>query len=136
MIEKATLFSDENTRILDIQNHEIACILDCSELKNTSQFDIKIEFTSKIVAFRNHDYTWVDLVENRMAANFSPKIIILENSVYVQPNRNDGIWVTDCENHKILYWKFNSQLSKPITKYRGNSNAKTIVQATSTINLE
>jgi hypothetical protein len=136
MIEKALLISNENKLFLDVQNQEQSFVFDCSTLKNSSQFNFEITFEFNIIAFRNHDYTWVDLNEIRIATEFSPKILKLENGTFVQSNLTFGIWETDSRNHKKLYWKFNPDYSKPITKYRGSSNAKTIVQATSKIDFD
>jgi hypothetical protein len=131
MIKRITFISNQKKEFLDVKNQGNKVIMDCSHLKNTSNFDIEIEFTSNIIAFRNFDYQWVDVKKNRIATEFSPKIIKLENGNFVQPNITEGIWETDARNPKMLYWKFNPEFSKPLTKYTGNSNAKIAVQANS-----
>lgn len=135
MINKVTLISNKKTKFPDIKNQGNRFTIDCSEIQNTNSFDIEIEFTSSILAFRNHDYTWTDLKNVRIATDFSPKIIKLENGTYVQPNRTDGIWETDAKNHKKLYWKFNPEYSKPLTKY-GDLNSKNLVHANSKVKFE
>lgn len=136
MIQKATLISNENTAFLDVKYQGTTFVFNCSSVKNVSEFTIEIEFSSDIIAFRNHDYTWVDLNEIRIATEFSPKLIQLENGTFVLANLTCGIWETDSKNRRKLYWKFNPEFSKPITKYTGNSNAKSILQATSKLDFE
>lgn len=134
MIQKVLLIVNENSKFADVENHCNKFAIDCLPVQNSNTFDIEIEFTSAIKFFRNHDYKWVDLNEVRIATDFSPKIILLEDGTYVQPNRTDGIWETDSKDHTKLYWKFNPLYSKPITKYTGNLNAKNVVQANSAVN--
>ncbi|MEC4050815.1 hypothetical protein OX284_015365 [Flavobacterium sp. SUN046] len=96
---------------------------------NTLAFDIHIEFTVPITQFRNADYTWVDTNTRRIANEYSPKIIKLQNSALVQANCNYGIWEVDPINTKVLLWRFNAPDATPITQYHSANNQKTVVSA-------
>ena len=76
---------------------------------NPNKFDIEITFTSKIISFKNHDFSWVDISQDRIANSFSPKIIKLENGIYIQANCNDGIWEVNAKYPYVLLWKFNPE---------------------------
>ncbi len=104
-----------------------------SELQS---FDVKIVFNEPIISFRNHDYTWVKCDKERIANEYCPKIIQLENGFFVQSNLNCGIWEINTSNPKTLLWRFNPENSKPITEYVGKENLKKIVHATRSYNFK
>lgn len=106
-------------------------IFDFSEFNaaGLQSFDIDITFKVPIISFRNHNYTWVNCDQDRIANEFCPKIIILENGYYIQPNINFGIWEVNPSNPKKLIWHFNPENSNPLTQYKGKENSKKIVQA-------
>ncbi|WP_395044932.1 hypothetical protein [Flavobacterium sp.] len=106
---------------------EINCNQYVSE--TTTSFDIEIEFKFSIVQFRNHDYTWVDLKIDRIANEFSPKILKLDNDLYVQSNIFEGIWEVNKKDKRKLLWRFNPDGASPITYYLGNDNKKTILNS-------
>lgn len=97
-----------------------------SELES---FDVIIEFKAPILSFRNNDYKWANCDKIRIANEFCPKIIKLENGFLVQPNINYGIWEINPSHPKTLFWRFNPENSNPITQYTGKENAKKIIQA-------
>lgn len=103
--------------------------------QKSNAFAIEINFAETIISFRNHDYTWVDLKQNRMAGPWCSKIIKLQNGRFVQPNQNIGIWCTNAPHPKQLIWKFNPEFSNPITAYTGKNNTKKIVAANSVIEI-
>lgn len=103
-------------------------IMDVNEVAQS--LDIEITFQNPIIAFRSHDYTWVDVNQNRIANSFSPKIIRLKNGFFVQANVNHGIWETDTKRKDVLLWRFNPEFAHPITHYSGEINTKKIIQAT------
>ena len=104
-------------------------ILDNLTTENLNSFDIIIEFESPIISFRNHDYTWVAISQDRIANDFSPKAIRLQNGMYVQANCNWGIWEVNAKNTKQLLWRFNPDFAAPITQYSNENNIKKIVSA-------
>lgn len=109
-------------------------ILDNHTTENLNSFDIIIEFESPIISFRNHDYTWVAISQDRIANDFSPKAIRLQNGMYVQANCNWGIWELNAKNTKQLLWRFNPDFAAPITQYSNENNIKKIVSATPDFN--
>lgn len=102
--------------------------IDRLALAKHERFDFEITFESKIQKIRNHDYTWINFKKGFVATAFAPKIILLENGFYVQPNCAVGIW--EFKNEKTLLWRFNPQFSAPLVDYTGNLNEKIIKQAT------
>ena len=106
-------------------------VLDIAQLniKEYNSFDIEITFTVPISEFRNHDYTWVKFNVDRVANTFSPKILKLQNNMLVQANINSGIWEINKKDKKVLLWRFNPELSSPITHYSGDSNKRIISNA-------
>jgi hypothetical protein len=105
--------------------------LDTVSQEHLNAFDILVEFPSPISAFRNHDYTWVAISQDRIANDFSPKAIRLQNGWYVQANCNLGIWEVNAKNPKQLLWRFNPEFAAPITQYCNENNTKKIVSAQS-----
>lgn len=104
--------------------------IDCLQFqKQSAPFDIEIVFSEKISAFRNHNYTWADLRQNRVANSFSPKIIQLSNGFYVQANTNQGIWEVKKNNPKQLLWRFSPVNAAPLACYTGRENHKKIAAA-------
>ena len=130
MIEKITILSNSYKEILEFQVQECKQIIDCSRVvEKKKTFDIEVEFTSRIISFRNHDYTWQDLKKDRIANEYTSKIIKLEDGTYVQANINQGIWEINKKNPNVLVWKFNPEYSKPIAQYVGETSQKQIFQA-------
>ena len=135
MIKSIQLISSEINKSLDFtQVHDYKIVLDDLTNEFTS-FTLKIEFNQPITLFRNHDYTWVDVKQKRIANWYSPKLLKLQNNLIVQSNQNLGIWEVNTENNTILYWHFNPKYSKPIANYNKN-NSKGIIQAVSQSNFD
>ncbi len=135
MIAKITILSNSYKENLESQVKECKVVMDCSRVvKKNKSFDIEVEFISRIVFFRNHDYTWQDLKNDRIANEYTSKIIKLEDGTYVQANINQGVWEINKQNPNKLIWKFNPEYSKPIAQYVGESSQKQIYQANTKLN--
>lgn len=129
-----TIHSKSNKEIQNLNVCENKLVIDCSKvIETTNSFTIEIEFEIKISSFRNHDYTWQDVNSDRIANEYTPKIIKLADGNYVQANINQGIWEVHKKNPYKLIWKFNPQFSKPITQYVGSNVQKRIYQANSKV---
>lgn len=102
---------------------------DTIDFQNINSLDIIIEFPISITSFRNHDYSWVAISQDRIANDFSPKAIQLQNGLYIQANINFGIWEINAKNPKQLLWRFNPEFAAPITQYCNENNTKKIVSA-------
>jgi len=115
----------------EIQNGKLS--FDFSVLDNiaSESFDLVVTFTSSIQSFRNHDYTWVNVKQDRIAGQWVPKILLLENGYYVQPNQNIGYWEVNKQNPFVLLWRFNPEFSNPLTVYTGTQNERVLAQAQS-----
>jgi hypothetical protein len=105
-------------------------LLNFPGLFSNASFDIKIHFSKPIIRFRNHNYRWDDLSQTRIANDFSPKTIQLQNGFFVQANINLGIWEIDEKNPSVLWWRFNPEFAAPITQYSNELNTKKIIAAT------
>jgi hypothetical protein len=133
-MKSITLLSKSYKEILNLKVHENQLVIACSTvIESTHSFAIEIEFDTKIISFRNHDYTWKDLDSDSIANEYSPKIIKLEDGTYVQANINQGIWEVHHKNPYKLLWTFNPEYSKPITEYVGPTAQKRIYQANSKV---
>lgn len=106
-----------------------------SNFQKEQSFDIKIQFSQPIVSFRNHNHQWVDLSQDRIANDFSPKIIKLQNGSFVQANVNFGIWEINKKKPNVLLWRFNPEYAAPLTRYCNELNTKKIVSANSKLDL-
>lgn len=106
------------------QKHKLSIDLTKINLSEQYSFDIEIIFEQPILEFRNHDYKWVKCDEDRIANQFCPKIIKLQNGQLVQSNIHFGIWEISKKRNNVLLWRFNPDFSQPITVYSGNSNRK------------
>jgi len=113
----------------EIQNGKLSFDLSVLDDSASESFDLVVTFTSSIQSFRNHDYTWVNVKDNRKAGQWVPKILLLENGYYVQPNQNMGYWEVNKQNPFVLLWRFNPEFSNPLTVYTGSQNERVLAQA-------
>ena len=127
---KREIVFDEN------QVHKM--VIDFSKFNEESvdAFDIQIVFTIPISAFRNHDYSWVKCNADRIANEYSPKIIQLSNGVIIQANITTGIWEINEKNRKVLLWRFNPEMASTIAHYSGSNNEKVFVRANQKIDFK
>lgn len=135
MIASISLITDKKTVSLDfneVGNNKI--VIDLPTADGYESFDLKITFKNPIVRFRNHDYTWAKINKDRIAAEYSPKIIQLDNGYFIQPNLSKGIWEIERENPKVLLWRFNPRYASPITIYSGLNAEKNIKSANAKLN--
>ncbi|UPT71348.1 MAG: hypothetical protein M0D53_02820 [Flavobacterium sp. JAD_PAG50586_2] len=134
MIVSISLITDKKSSPLDfneVGKNKTVIDLPKSITDGLESFDVEITFKNPIIQFRNHDYTWVKINKNRIATEYSPKIIQLENGYFVQPNQSAGIWEVKKENPKVISWRFNPECASPLTVYSG-SNAEKIINAANT----
>ncbi|MFH7004557.1 hypothetical protein [Flavobacterium bizetiae] len=131
MIESITLIKPLESNAVVFDNQLYKTVIDLSEINllDCNSFDIKIVFSEAIVQFRSHDYIWKKLKTSFIANEFSPKIIKLQNDQIVQANITSGIWEINQNNPTVLLWRFNPELSSPITNYVGNDNRRNLSQA-------
>lgn len=120
---KENFVFDEN------QKRKIIIDLDKLDFSNVNSFDIEIVFDQPILKFRNHDYEWVNCDVNRIANEFCPKIIKLQNGQLIQANITPGIWEITQNNSNVLLWRFNPEFAASLTNYTKNSNQKKIVKS-------
>lgn len=113
----------------EIQNGKLKLDIPALETKIPRSFDLVITFQSAIKSFRNHDYTWVPVNQDRIAGELVPKIIQLENGFFVQPNLNQGFWEIYKTKPNVLFWRFNPEFSNPLTVYTGDRNERIVVEA-------
>jgi len=111
------------------QKHKLIIDMSKIQLSDCNSFDIEIVFELPISEFRNHDYTWVNCKQERIANEFCPKILKLQNGQLVQSNITSGIWETNKNKPHVLLWRFNPEYSAPLTNYTGSANMKKIVAA-------
>jgi hypothetical protein len=111
------------------QKHKIVIDFNDFNLSKVNSFDIEIVFSESIAQFRNHDYTWVNCNEDRIANEYCPKIIRLQNGQLVQANITNGIWEVNKKDSFKLLWRFNPEFAGSITNYLGHSNRKNISQS-------
>jgi hypothetical protein len=121
---------------IDVESVENKFTFSDLVIQDSHSFDLKIEFSQPIISFRNHNYEWVDVSKDRMANDFSPKIIRLQNGTYIQANINFGIWEVRQENPNVLWWRLNPELAAPITQYRTEINTKRILSAQSELHFQ
>ena len=118
---KAVLFISNKKQIPllnRIENGKSTDLYPQLEINNNQSFDLQFTFNEKIVKFRNHDYTWVEILKDDLVANqFTPKIIQLESGILIQANINLGVWEVQKSNNKVLLWRFNPENSNSLTTY-------------------
>ena len=132
MIKQITIYYQSLKENLETQILDNKLVINCLHaISKTNTFEIEIEFSQKICLFRNHDYTWIDVKSDRIANEFTSKIIKLEDGTFIQANINQGIWEINSKNPSVLRWKFNAEYSKPIAQYVGETSQKQIYQAKS-----
>lgn len=125
----------QSIKLPDENAAKIAINCDSVIQKGFQSFDIVITFSKPILSFRNHDYTWADLKKDRVANSFCPKIIQLDQNVFVQANTTAGIWEVNKKHTNQLIWRFNPSFSNGITQYKGKENTKAIDAANSVISI-
>ena len=129
---KAVLFISNKKQISlsnRIENGKSIYLYPQLEINNNESFDLQFTFNDEIVKFRNHDYTWVEILKDDIVANqFTPKIIQLKSGFFIQANINFGIWEIKSNNNKTLLWRFNPKNSNSFTSFSKNAD-KSITQA-------
>lgn len=85
-----------------------------------NELSLEIEFGCPIVKWRNHNYTWVDCNSDRMANYYSPKILMLNDSIKVVAGSTDGIWHYNKKQNSKLYWSLAEPLENPLFQYGEN----------------
>ncbi|KAB1155775.1 hypothetical protein [Flavobacterium luteum] len=129
---KAVLFISNKKQISlsnRIENGKSIYLHPQLEINNNESFDLQFTFNDEIVKFRNHDYTWVEILKDDIVANqFTPKIIQLKNGFFIQANINFGIWEIKSNDNKTLFWRFNPENSNSFTSFSKNAD-KSITQA-------
>jgi len=139
LIQSISILTTKGKEALNSGIHQLnKVVIDVKEsiVNEFNSFDIEIVFSQPIVAFRNHDYTWISCDCDCIANEYSPKIIKLSDGSFVQANLTLGIWEIKKNTSTILLWRFNPEYSKPITVYTGHTCEKRIVQANSPLQLE
>jgi hypothetical protein len=131
LIQSITLINSTGSHELAFEgnNQKISIDLSLINILNVNSFSLKIIFIQPILEFRNHDYTWVNCNDDRIANEFTPKILRLRNGQLVQANINLGIWEINKNDTTVLFWRFNPENAAPITIYSGNDNKKVISKA-------
>jgi hypothetical protein len=135
MIKSITIVAEKyNQNVVVDSNFDSKITIDCSTIvaQSIASFDIEICFLEPIALFRNHDYSWVQLTQELIANDFSPKIIKLASGIYIQPNKNYGIWQVSKKEDRKLIWRFNPKFSNPLATYTGSNNEKKVESANST----
>lgn len=134
MVKAIHLIYDSKKYKVEFESESNKINIDCNSILNqTDSFDIEIEFNQNIVSIRNHEYKWVSITKCRIANEYTPKILKLQNGIFVQPNIQQGIWEINENFKNKLLWKFNPKNSKPLTFYTGISNEKVIENVNSKI---
>lgn len=106
------------------QKHKLTIDISKIPMSDYNSFDIEIIFELPIIEFRNHDYTWVNCKQERIANEFCPKIVKLQNGQLVQSNITSGIW--EINKPHVLKWRFNPEFAAPLANYTGAANMKKI----------
>ncbi len=135
MIQSVYIIASNERKSIDFDIKNQSKVM-LNAVAESSSFDVEITFENPIKRFRNHDYKWVDINQNRTANSFCPKIIQLENGTFVQANVNHGIWEIDANKKNALLWRFNPDLAHPITQYSGEKNTKKIISAQTNFNFD
>ena len=91
------------------------------------EFGFEIEFDFPVVAWRNHDYTWVDCNNDRIANYFSPKILKLKDGTKVVAGSTEGIWHYKRGEVNKLYWNLVEPGLSPLFQY-GESGIRNFLQ--------
>ena len=127
------IINDKKINYLFDKSNSFKTVIDFFQLIDiqSHSFDLEITFTSKIQQFRNHDFSWVDVNQDRIANSFCPKVIKLANNTFVQANINHGIWEINSKQKNVLLWRFNPDNACGFTQYSGQKSIKTIQKANS-----
>ena len=73
-----------------------------------TSFSLKIHFFDLIFKWRNHNYQWVSLTKNRIANEYSPKILQLSNGLFIQAGNTLGCWEVEKNTKNTLNWHFHT----------------------------
>jgi len=94
--------------------------LECEKKIEIKELSFEIEFKVSPIAWRNHDYTWVDLKKDRIANDLSPKILKFEDDNYLLSNRYFGFWEIKSNNKRLLKWHVHSSDLSPFFYFDEN----------------
>lgn len=89
-----------------------------------TELKVAFEFSSPIVLWRNHDYSWVDVSRRRVANFHSPKALMLKNGHRVVASETNGLWEFDPKHPKILTWVLADHRLTPLFRYDEQDNMR------------
>jgi hypothetical protein len=81
------------------------------------ELKVTFEFSSPIVLWRNHDYSWVDVTRRRVANFYCPKALMLKNGHKVVAGQTTGLWEFDSRYPKRLIWIIADKWLSPMFRY-------------------
>lgn len=83
---------------------------------------LKIRFVGEIRRWRNHNYSWAPLDTDRIANEYSPKILQLSNAIFVQAAQTSGCWEANHKQKTILLWHLHTPGLKPVFYFKRHRN--------------
>lgn len=78
------------------------------------QLSLSIQFRTAIQRWRNHNYSWVSLDMNRIANEYSPKILQLSDGNFVQAGQTHGCWEFQKRKAATLLWHYYTPEMRPV----------------------
>jgi hypothetical protein len=87
-----------------------------------TELKIILEFSSPIVLWRNHDYSWVNVTQRRLANFYSPKALMLKNGQKVVAGETKGLWEFNPKHPKRLSWIIADKWLSPMFQYDEKDN--------------
>ena len=91
-----------------------------SKIIEFKELSFEIEFKESPIAWRNHDYSWVDLRKKRIANELSPKILKFQDEKYLMSNRYLGVWEMNPRNKRLLTWYIHHSELSPFFYFEEN----------------
>ena len=91
-----------------------------SKVIEFKELSFEIEFKESPIAWRNHDYSWVDLKEKRLSNELSPKILKFQDENYLMSNRYLGVWEMKPNNKRLLTWHIHDSELSPFFYFDEN----------------
>jgi hypothetical protein len=92
----------------------------CGKNIEFKELRFEIEFNESPIAWRNHDYAWVDLKQKRISNELSPKILKFQAENYLMSNRYLGVWEMNPNNQGLLTWHIHHSELSPFFYFEEN----------------
>lgn len=105
---------------ISVKHSKVNCAVSIRPIKETlvEDLQLRVVFNQPIRAWRNHDYKWVDTSKARIANDYAPKILVLDDGTHIISSKNIGLWEFNPNRNNEIIWILKHPDLTPTFQYR------------------